>query len=116
MNAKYLNTNNLTYYNLPIKLNTQPSPPPSPPPRVLLESKTNVIEKFEDEKAKSACAEPACDSYVKHILECSRCKSIAIKQLGIENDRIRNEEIMEVISYIIFGLFILLLIDSLKEK
>ena len=38
-----------------------------------------------------------------------------MKQLGIETDRIRNEEIMEIISYILFGLFILILIDYLKN-
>jgi hypothetical protein len=56
-----------------------------------------------------------CDVYTKHILECSKCKNIIMKQFGIESDKIRNEEIMELISYFIFALFILLLIDSLKK-
>lgn len=54
--------------------------------------------------------------YTKHILECESCKELLIKQFGIENDRIRNEEIMELISYLIFGLFILLLIDTYTKK
>jgi hypothetical protein len=54
--------------------------------------------------------------YTKHVLECSPCKDLLMKQFGIENERIRNEEIMELISYLIFGLFILLLIDTYSKK
>lgn len=57
-----------------------------------------------------------CDDYLKHTLECSKCKSILMKQFNLEYDRLRNEEIMEVLSYMIFGLFILLLIDNLSKK
>lgn len=71
----------------------------------------NLVEKFEDTNPKLDC-----DLYIKHINDCNKCKSIVLKQFGIETDRIKNEEIMEIISYIIFGLFILLLIDSLKTS
>ena len=54
--------------------------------------------------------------YTKHVLECPKCKELLMKQFGLENDRIRNEEIMELISFVIFGLFILLLIDSYAKK
>lgn len=54
--------------------------------------------------------------YTKHILECPKCKDLLMKQFGIENDRIRNEEIMELISFVIFALFILLLIDFYAKK
>jgi hypothetical protein len=54
--------------------------------------------------------------YTKHVLECGPCKDLLMKQFGIENERIRNEEIMELISYLIFGLFILLLIDTYSKK
>lgn len=106
---KHGEQNNLSYYNLPMK-NLTPAPisvPMKQEQRVI-----QKIEKFEDVKGN---CEPECDLYVKHILECNKCKSVAMKQLGIESDRIRNEEIMEVVSYIVFGLFILLLIDSLKS-
>lgn len=95
---------NLTFYNLPISkeyLNDQ-----------YLQSKLKTIETFQNQ----GTCELDCDLYIKHINECGRCKSIVLKQFGIESDRIKNEEIMEVISYLIFGLFILLLIDSLKSK
>ena len=67
------------------------------------------FEKFTDEEIPMNC-----DRYVKHVIECNRCKMMAMKTFGIETDRIRNEEIMELISYILFGLFILMLIDSGK--
>lgn len=119
------NQNNLAYYNLPLKineqnrhvrdlanvLNTQNIP--------VVQNK--IIENFEQNDSKSSeqkvkCVDQDCDQYIKHVLECSKCKAIAIKQLGVESDRFRNEEMMEVASYIIFGLFILLLIDSLKSR
>jgi|UniRef100_A0A6C0DZE1 hypothetical protein len=69
----------------------------------------NTIEKFEDEQ-------PTCDFYMKHVLSCHRCRSIIMKQWNIDNNRIQNEEIMELVTYIVFGIFILLLIDILKNK
>lgn len=110
---KHGEQNNLSYYNLPMK-NTMPVPMPAliPVPMKQEQRVIQKIEKFEDVKGN---CEPECDLYVKHILECNKCKSVAMKQLGIESDKVRNEEIMEVVSYIVFGLFILLLIDSLKS-
>ena len=57
-----------------------------------------------------------CDTHIKHILNCKQCKMLTIKQLSIESDKYRNEEMMELASYVIFGMFILLLIDSLKKN
>lgn len=54
--------------------------------------------------------------YTKHVLECPKCKELLMKQFGVESERIRNEEIMELISFVIFGLFILLLIDAYAKK
>ena len=108
---------NLSYYNLPMK-NTMPVPMSVPMSALIpvpMKQEQRVIQKIEKfEDVKGNC-EPECDLYVKHILECNKCKSVAMKQLGIESDKVRNEEIMEVVSYIVFGLFILLLIDSLKS-
>ena len=75
----------------------------------------NLLEKFEGTNPKINC-NLDCDLYIKHINDCNKCRSIVLKQFGIETDRIKNEEIMEVISYLIFGLFVLLLIDSLKTS
>ena len=56
------------------------------------------------------------EHYIKHLSECNVCKEILLKQFNIETERLRNEEIIELISYIMFGLFILILIDSLKKQ
>lgn len=93
LNQKKISSDNLKFYNLPYTKNT--------------------IEKFEDTNTTTKLD---CDLYVKHINDCNKCKSIVLKQFGIETDRIKNEEIMEIISYIIFALFILLLIDYLKTS
>jgi hypothetical protein len=91
--------NNLKYYNKP--LSTLPTTSPS-----IYKSKEekDIFEKFTDDMN--------CDLYVKHVIQCNRCKMMAMKTFGVETDRIRNEEIMELISYILFGLFVLMLIDS----
>jgi hypothetical protein len=116
------NQNNLSYYNLPIKQQGQQvNQVPITQAQTVQVAPKKIIETFEQNDQKQPqervrCLDQDCDQYIKHILECPKCKAIAIKQLGVDNDRFRNEEMMEVASYIIFGLFILLLIDSLKAK
>ena len=50
--------------------------------------------------------------YIKHILECEACKNTLLKQFNIDNDRMRNEEILELVFFIILGIFILLLLEK----
>lgn len=128
--------NNLTYKNLPIQqipkqpeltekvtsiVNVPQTPfQPSTPKVVQYKQSSEImptgqpLEAFTNE-SHGDCA-LNCDSYIRHISECGRCKAILLKQFGIETDRIRTEEILELISYIIFGLFILLLLDYLKRN
>jgi len=119
--------NNLKFYNLPINkeyLNKTPLLQELPllqklesPFKKEVKFVNPNIEKFESSKTSTPeSCNFDCDIYTKHIFECSKCKDIIMKQFGIENDKIRNEEIMELISYFIFALFILLLIDSLKNN
>jgi hypothetical protein len=93
----------LEYYNKPIINNNIPyySSP-------LVSVKQNVPETFRNEHS-------SCSSYMKHISHCEDCRMVMMKQFNIESDRIRNEELMELISYIMFGIFILLLFDQLKK-
>jgi len=97
---------NLRYYNTSLPSLTTPAI-------------TNPVQKqaepFENEQVGYKC-DIQCDAYIKHILECSKCKAMITKQLNIETERVRNEEIMELLSYLIFGVFILLLLDNLKGK
>lgn len=91
-----LNKDNLRFYNIPI-------------PR--------EVETFEEPRpnVQSEC-KVDCDSHINHVINCPRCKGIISRQLNLDNDRVRNEEFMELFSYIIFGIFFLLLIDSLKNS
>lgn len=57
-----------------------------------------------------------CDNHVNHILKCTRCREQILKHFNLEQDKMRNEEIMEIMSYIIFGIFILLLIEALRKN
>lgn len=54
--------------------------------------------------------------YIKHILDCSKCREIVVKQFNIDADRIKHEETMELISYIIFAIFLLYLIDLIVKS
>ena len=53
--------------------------------------------------------------YIKHINNCPSCRQELLKLFNIETERIRNEEIMELISYIIFGIMLYILLESLKK-
>lgn len=90
----------IQYYNKPIINNNIPGYD-SP----LVSTRT---ETFTDEHS-------SCSSFIKHINHCEDCRIVMMKQFNIESDRIRNEELMELISYIMFGVFILLLFDQLKK-
>jgi len=81
---------NQRYYNIPLPMENK--------------------ERFENNDVKAHV------EYTKHVLECSSCRELLMKQFNIETERIRNEELMELVSYLIFGLFILLLIDSYVKK
>jgi len=49
------------------------------------------------------------DEYIKHVSKCDFCKSIIKRQYP-------NHEMMELISYITFGIFILILLDTVKKQ
>ena len=68
--------------------------------------KLDKLEKFEN------INELECDIYIKHVSECRKCREIVSRQFNMYD----NEEVMEVISYLIFGLFILLAINSIKNN
>jgi hypothetical protein len=95
-------TDNLRFYGIPSVTGAQTSSIP----------RKGKTEGFENDKTD---APEACEKYINHVMSCGKCMSILRKQLQIESDRVRNEEVMELVSYIIFGLFILLMIDNLKK-
>jgi len=106
--------NNQKFYNIPLP--TENVPLPTKNISLLKENVTlptkniNHIEHFEKDLQNSS--QSSHNDYTAHVLDCSSCKELLLKQFNIESDRIRNEEIMELISFIIFGIFILLLLDK----
>ena len=70
--------------------------------------KNNIIDNIENNSNSH-------NDIVSHVLKCTKCKDMILKQLNIEIDNKRREETMELISYLIFGIFILLLIEILKK-
>lgn len=106
MNNNSLETfqDNLKYYNKPLDENNSNA---SLNPFI-----SNSIEKYEVDNIKQAQDQNDHTNYVKHVLECSICKDMVLKQLNIESDRLFKEEILEILSYIVFAFFILMLLDS----
>ena len=91
---------NLTFYNKPIVDQDIPN-------------YDSPLESFENKPTPKSST--SHDEYINHINSCPSCKEALLKQLGIETERLKNDEIMELISYIVFGIFILILLDSLKK-
>lgn len=84
------NYENLHFYNKPIIKQNPPD---------------NGIEEYTEPNEQKTH-----DEYIRHVVDCSECR----RRLNIELDRVQNDEWIELISYIVFGIFILMLIDSLK--
>lgn len=73
-----------------------------------LESKTTSLESTE------------CNNHVIHIMECKECQEILRTQLKIDAQEIfeqrRNEEFMELGSYVLFGIFIILILEFIEKR
>jgi hypothetical protein len=54
--------------------------------------------------------------YIQHILNCPQCKTVLLKQLNIENDKVKYEEMLELGSYLFFGIFLLFIVDKISRK
>lgn len=96
---------NLKFYNLPYT--------PAKHQNLTEEKKNSngerMIESFGDQ-------ENDHNKYILHVMECKRCKESLLKQLNLWDDKIKMEGYMELASYIIFGIFIILIIDALNKK
>ena len=78
-----------------------------------LEDKTIRLENFVNER--EVKEGESHEMYLQHILKCESCLGIVSKQLNIENDRIMKEELIELVAFIAFGIFMLMLIDKTKK-
>lgn len=126
--SEFLSQNNQTYYNKPSPINLSNNDNNNINKQATLINKTELQNKFSSnfipttykeldlhKESFSQSEQSSHETYTKHILECNQCKEILLKQFNIETDRIRNQEILELITFLIFGLFILLLLDGLKK-
>lgn len=92
------------------KVITQKKQEPKP-----LETENNhikLLEKFDQPEIKK---EIDHQIYIKHILECNYCKDIILKQYKLQDDKLFKEEMIELISFIAFGIFILMFLDKSKK-
>ena len=92
---------NLHYYNIPVDKNMMNienfTPPVTETPHVV-ESKSN------------------CDKMNDHIKDCAVCKEMLYKNFNMENKPDFNQEIFELISYCIFAVFVLFLLDKISHR
>lgn len=110
---------NLRYYNIPIPDEVMNMYTNSLGDQSKMSEKQSGqnknIERFENGGKGDDVCNFDCEKYITHILECVPCRGMITKQLQLDIDRSKNEEIMEVISYMIFGIFMLLLLDAIKR-
>lgn len=71
--------------------------------------KLNTMEKIQENGIEH-------EIYIKHILECNYCKNIVKKQFHLENEKLFKEEMIELISFIAFGVFLLMFLEKSKSK
>lgn len=98
------NKDNLHYYPYKIdNINIKPRQ----------EARIENVERFE--RIEGFEKTEGCDVYSKHMTSCAHCKDTFTKQFRLDNDRLQNQEYIELISYIAFGIFILILFDNLQN-
>lgn len=125
----FLSQSNQTYYNKPLPSNLINSNNSNTlNSNNMLVNKTQLINEFSSKQIPtnykeldlhkesfSQLEQSSHETYTKHVLECDQCKEVLLKQFNIETNRIRNQEILELITFLIFGLFILLLLDGFRK-
>jgi len=125
----FLSQNNQTYYNKPLPSNLINSNNSNTlNSNNMLINKTQLINEFSSKQIPtnykeldlhkesfSQLEQSSHETYTKHVLACDQCKEVLLKQFNIETNRIRNQEILELITFLIFGLFILLLLDGFRK-
>ena len=69
-----------------------------------------TVEAFEP---KTDTPPAGCDDYLRHVVKCKQCMQTLRKQLGMSS--VDYEEILEVLSFILFGVFLLMILDRIKR-
>lgn len=72
------------------------------------------IEHLENTEQKhDSCSEGSCAENINHILKCEACSAILKQKLDIKSDF---NEYIEIAMYILFGLFIIAILDKLDKR
>jgi hypothetical protein len=61
-----------------------------------------------------------CKNHMDHVMECKECQEILrahlrIEAIGVIEQR-RNEELIELASYVFFGIFVILMLDLIQKR
>lgn len=94
---------NLRFYNPPIPKENLLQNCEQPP--------VKSIEMFNNEESKG----DDCNIHMKHVLDCEKCRSILMKHWNMEQKKMRNQEMIDILAYILFGILIIVLIDNLSK-
>jgi hypothetical protein len=82
---------------------TLQTPTPTPTPTLVREKESSGLS-------------DVCSASYQHIMQCAQCKEMLYKNFNYEHKKNNyNEEIFELVSYCIFAMFILLLLEKLHK-
>lgn len=76
---------------------------------------TISIESFsKDTNVTNSITNTNCEDYLQHVLKCKACSNALRKQLGVGRS-VEYEELVEVFAFILFGVFLLMLLERFKK-
>lgn len=88
--------------------------PPVPAISIEQFSKDDPNQQKQSSQQKEHVDTTGCEDYLKHVLKCKKCSNALRKQLG-GGHSVEYEEIVEVLAFILFGVFLLMLIERYKK-
>jgi len=119
---------NLHYYNTPLHIteamtNEQPQqqiPQPQPQPQIpvtnTVQADVKIIPTGISKDPVALRDNSVCSQSYNHVMECAQCKEMLYRNFNFENKKNDyKEEIFELISYCIFAIFILFLLEKLHK-
>lgn len=59
---------------------------------------------------------PTCHAIVQHALDCQACANVITKQLQLNHYTLLTEEVLELVSYVLFGIFVLVVLDYIARR
>jgi hypothetical protein len=59
---------------------------------------------------------PECARYMYHALNCKKCRHILRSQLGVEVSQRGKTDVVEILTYLVLGMLVLMIIDHFRGK